>query len=278
MNKSFHYNGITYYPDIADDDRIYYLYEKAIPQTDTSGNPTLSLTGAGAHWFLQLGTKWQVPEARLEELRKKLTDEKEDTEPVDLLPAPVTVQSVELMLHANNEDKVLARSGSSGHLPFSAVFSASVPGHLQSNLVEALHGSAGKLVVVYHAQLDREYAIRMELSGSIAGASDRLTTDSTDDDIRQWIDEQIKSGTLVLQKDVDQGVPEETVTTMETKLYATAIDEIRKHFESTRQADDAMLDILLNESITLPEKFDITSDVGTWFSGREADEHIKIIA
>ena len=273
------FEGIRYYANPSMPNVYYFLPASPGPQTDPNGDPMLSLIGAGATWFLQMGTKWQAPSDILEELRQKLNIEHQDEAPILMNIAPISVEKVELVLYTQDDEKVLASSGSSGSYPFTAALNASIPSDLQEEVVSAIHGKAKVLMVNYHYIFEQENEVAMELSGSLLKVREELGADSTLENIREWVEKEIESGQLVLQVSHNEDTPGELIEDTRKKLLETATGEVHR-FLSQPGTDLDASDLLVKakETYKIPVKMMVSTDIGEWFTGNAGDDHIKIVA
>jgi hypothetical protein len=279
MNHEMTFEGIRYYANPAIPNAYYFLPETPVPQTDSNGDPMLSLIGAGAHWFLQLGTKWQAPTDKLEKLQEKLAVAHRAQTPILLSIAPVAIEKAELILHTQDSDKVLASSGSSGSYPYTTALNATISSDLQQEVVSAIHGKPHVLLVHYHVLHQLEKTVAMELSGPIQKARQTLHAGSPPEAVREWIETEIHNGRLVMRATHDQDIPAELLDNTRNKLLNTATEEVLRFLRGPgHKLDSSGMEVKVTESHTIPEKMLVSTDIGTWFSGNEGNDHIKILA
>ncbi len=272
------YEGIDFYPDISQKNKYYFIPAQPMPQTDSNGDPMISIIGGGANWFLQASAKWGAGAAKIEELTKRLQEQGLIHSPMDLSPAPLKVEKAELTLKTDKGEKILATSRSSGQYPFMAIFNTSVSEDLQNEIVAAFHGKKEALMVRYYATLALEYPVAMSLSGTIDVAGDYLNEGSSTYDIAIWLEEQIQKGSVTIDYEPDENAPTQLVEGVKKKLKDEAVIEIQRFLRPGKMTPDtSALKVRVEESITVPESIVAATDVSVWFINNP-DDHIKVIA
>src|SRR5687767_12211110 len=124
FGRGFEVFGVHCFPVSGQDLRFHYLPLTADCQRGADGRPQAHLLAAGETAFLQVATVWDVPSARLEQVRAELAA-RAGAEPalVQLAFAPVTVEAVRLLGgDGAAADVELAVTRSSGIAPHSAMF------------------------------------------------------------------------------------------------------------------------------------------------------------
>ncbi|WP_452223651.1 hypothetical protein [Lacinutrix chionoecetis] len=278
MNEQQHFEGVRYYPNSSEKGRYNYFPTQAMPQTDGNGDPMISIMGGGNNWFLQVSAKYHVPEEILEALTQGLIQQELIQSSSDLSLAPVEVKNVELVLTSASDKTVLGTSKSSGHYPFTAVFNSSLTEDKQKQVVAAFHGQQDILKVNYYVVLNKTYAVDMTLKGAIHEASASLNTESSREDIKEWVEAQIEHGKIELISHFDDAVPEHLVKEVHEKLLDKVIAEIQMGLDPLEMTPDtSILEVKIQEDVPIAEEFVASTDISTWFKNNPND-HIKIIA
>ena len=228
MKNMQNYEGISYYPKVSQEYVYYYFPVHPLPQTDSNGDPMISIVGGGANWFLQASTKWGAPAEKVSELAKRLTEQGLIRSPMDLRPAPLKVKRAELVLQQEDGEKVLATSGSSGQYPFMAIFNTGLTEEMQHEVVAAFHGRKDALIVRYHATLELEHIVAMSLSGPVHMAGQQLNERSSTEDIAVWLEVQIKKGAIKVQYEIGETAPAQLQQRANKKIREEAVAEIQR--------------------------------------------------
>lgn len=277
MKEQKNFEGIIYYPDSTKPNSYFYIPASPIPQTDSNGDPMISLIGAGPKWFFQASTKWSSPSEKVDQLAKFLLEKELISSTMDLKPAPMQIEKVDLVLKTQTEERVLATSGSSGLYPFTAVFNTMLSEELQKDAVAAFNGRNETLLVRYHALLGKELPIEMKLTGPIHIVRDHLSAGSTSTDISEWIDRQISEGVFEINATFNDEAQEDMVREVHEKLIDKASGEIQRYLsQQVMSPDSSSFEVEIKETFQIPEKFVASTDVSTWFKNNSS-EHIKII-
>lgn len=276
MNDRQSFEGIVYYRD-ASDGSIYYFPETPGPQTDSNGDPMISLIGAGPQWFLQVSTKWAVQDSSLDKLAEHLVNQEIINSRAELKQAPLEIEKAELILLAEGEEKILASSKTSGHYPFTAAFNTTISEQLQKDVAAAFNGKKDTLYIRYSASLNTATPIEMEMSGPIHIARESLSEQSQPEEIREWIDQQLSENSFKIEIRTEGNVAPETLQQIHENLMDQAVEEIQSYLSrDDEMTDDSLLEISRKEGIGTSEKIISTSDISTWFKNNSS-EYIKII-
>lgn len=277
MREQMNFEDIIYYPDSTKPNSYYYIPASAMPQTDSNGDPMISLIGAGPQWFFQASTKWSAPSEKVDLLAKFLIENELIPSAMDLKPAPIHIKKVELILKTPEQERVLATSGSSGLYPFTAVFNTTLSEELQKDAVAAFNGRNETLLVRYHAVLDKEIPVEMHLTGPIHQVRDNLTKESSSEEIQEWIEKQINERIFEITSDFDDETSSELLQKVHQKLIEKAAAEVQRYLNQEGMSPDSSLfEVTIKETFPFPEKFIASTDVSTWFKNNSS-EHIKII-
>lgn len=277
MREQKNFEDLIYYPDSAKPNSYYYVPASAMPQTDSNGDPMISLIGAGPQWFFQASTKWSAPSEKVDLLAKFLIENELIPSAMDLKPAPIQIEKVELILKTAEEERVLAASGSSGIYPFTAVFNTTLSEEFQKDVVAAFNGRNETLFVRYHALLDKEIPIEMNISGPIDEARDHFKPESTSAEISEWIEEQVGDKVFEITTRFDDETPIELIEDVHQKLIDKAVAEVQRYLKQEgKQPHNSLLVVGINEVFQIPEKFIASTDISTWFKNNSS-EYIKII-
>jgi hypothetical protein len=170
FDRGFEILGVHCSPVPEQELRFHYLPLSADCQRGPDGRPQAHLLAAGSTAFLQLSTVWDVPAARLEEVRAALAA-RLGAEPalVQLAFAPVTVQAVRLMAgDGAAAEREIAVTRSSGIVPHSAMFNLPLTGADRDRAMAAFSGRTGFLQVRYEASMPAPVRHEARLSGDLS--------------------------------------------------------------------------------------------------------------
>lgn len=276
MNNRKSFEGIQYYKD-ASGDGILYFPDMPAPQTDSNGDPMISLIGAGPQWFLQVSSKWAVLDDSLNKLAEHLLSEEIIQSRSDLKQAPLQVKKAELILFMEGEERVLAYSKTSGHYPFTAAFNTTISEQLQREVAAAFNGKKDAFYVKYYASLDTETPIEIAISGPVHTVRESLSGESTTEEIKNWIDQQIEENNFKIEIKAEENISPETLQQVRENLVNQVVEEIQAYLSREDESpDDSLLELIRQEGIGASEQIIATSDISTWFKNNSS-EHIKII-
>ncbi len=272
------YEDVIYYPNPIKENSYCYFPAHPISQTDTNGDPMISIVGGGTNWFLQTSAKWQVDTEQIDALAELLVEHELIKSTTDLILAPLEVLKVELVLKNENEDKLLASSKSSGNYPFNAAFNCAISETLQKEVIAAFHGKKETLVVNYHVALAFEYPVEMSLKGPIHQSNNDLNPESSRTSVAQWIEDQIQKEVLTITQNFLEDTPIEFVNEVRSQLIDKAVSEIHMGLDPMEMTpDESIIEIIVKESLPKQEAFITSTDISTWFKN-DPNDHIRIIA
>lgn len=276
MNDRKSFEGIQYYKD-ASGNGILYFPDIPVPQTDSNGDPMISLIGAGPQWFLQLSSKWAVSDDSLNKLAEHLLGEEIIQSRSDLKQAPLQINKAELILFMDGEERVLASSKTSGHYPFIAVFNTTISEQRQREVAAAFNGKKNALYVKYYASLDTETPIEIAISGPIHTVRESLSEESSIEEIKDWIDQQIEENHFKIEIRAEENISPETLQQTRENLVNQTVEEIQAYLSREDELHDhSLLELSNREALGASEQIISTSDISTWFKNNSS-EHIKII-
>lgn len=277
MREQLNFEDLIYYPNSTNPKSYYYIPATAMPQTDSNGDPVISLIGAGPQWFFQASAKWSAPSEKVEKLSKFLIEKELISSSMDLKPAPMQIEKVELVLKTPTEERILATSGSSGLYPYTAAFNTMLSEELQKDAVAAFNGRNETLLVRYHALLGKGIPVEMKLTGTIHHVRDLLSGESFQTEIGEWIERQIDEGVFEITMNFDENVDEEMIREVHQKLIEKTSEEIERYLKQENiSADSSNFEVEMKETFQITEKFVASTDISTWFKNNSS-EYIKII-
>jgi len=156
LPDGFEVSGVYVYCSEEDPETFYFLPGNPGPERSPSGEPMLTLVVTDQNAMLQLGTQWKVESSVLDSLSKVIADRFPDLNPalIRFTPAPLSIESVSLMLtNANGEEELLQTSQSSGFSPYSAIFNVTLTPEQKAQVASAVNGRTGLLKVIYKSSL-----------------------------------------------------------------------------------------------------------------------------
>lgn len=155
LPDGFELRGVYFYPSKDDPHTFCYLPGDPAPERSPSGQPMVTFLVTDQAGMLQLGTRWEVESTLLESLRNEIADGFPDLDPalIRFSPAPLSVESVTLMLSSDGREEELQTVQSSGFPPYSAIFNVTLTPEQKAQVASALNGRTGLLKVIYRASL-----------------------------------------------------------------------------------------------------------------------------
>jgi hypothetical protein len=231
------------------------------------------------------------PPETLDELRRQLAQEQPGSDPAlfRLSFAAVEAEEIELLLKTEQGDVMLATAQSSGAPPYTGIFSVTLNPEQQELVIAALHQRAGILRVRYHATRSTQVTANITLGGDVQAAWAELDAESTLDDCRQWVIDAFAGQVLQQTRTGSPLTPPALWQRAEAELLELAAQWLHQHLpRAPRQAANLGSSRAftaqasnLSVTVTLTDRLDIpltrTADVSNWFTGGEADDHVRVI-
>lgn len=273
-------------PDPDEPGTYMYIPGPPLPETDPQGRPSAHLWLSGETGILQLGTRWGVPEARLERLRETLA--KDDPQAagqatrIRLVPAPVTIAEVALLAvedpAAGRAQAVqIATSRSSGVPPYTAIFGAHLTAGQASTSAAALNGNRGRLFVVYRGAFQRGAAIHMALRGDLRKEATALGPGASVEDARRAIRDAQNAGHLAFEASVPAGAEPSLIHEHRNELEEIAARLLASMARGAAPGSGVAAERFaasFTRRVQQDTPFETRSDVADWFAGRAATDHI----
>lgn len=280
LPEGFDYQGIYCYRSPTEPSSFYYIPGAPGPQRNSQGVPAISLFASDQVAILQLSSQWDNS-IQLEELRKYLANKFPELKlaAIRLQSAPLVVEEVRLTLKDNaGNPEVLGTSNSSGHPPFSAVFSVQLSNEQKAQAISAFNGHKGFLTISYQASLSVECFAEVSVTGDITKDFNKLNKDAVLEDCLRQIEEAIAQQRLALKDFVSPEAPEalleKTVQLAKEKAaelllqiaQGTAKDISQSKFRATATLTE-----------TIPVSLERSIDVTSWFPKGNGLEHLQVI-
>jgi hypothetical protein len=254
----------------------------------------LSLFITGETGFLQLDVRWQAAVETMEALRREIARQHPAIDPARLRfrIAPVTVESVDLLLTPEGGDKmdvVLATSNSSGAPPYNALFSVALTAPQQDLVIAALHERRGVLGVRYRVTRSVAVEATVAIRGDVQSAFETLGENATVDECRGWLVEAMaigelrrtRSGSPLAADDLWQRAENATLD-QAAEWLQRAVQAHGPHGQNRPQLTAVIEEFnRLAATVTLTGNCPLllvrTTDIATWFKGGDADDHIRVV-
>jgi hypothetical protein len=263
------FQNISYRRSEDDPATFYFIPGDPEPELSPSGAPAANMILSGSSGILQLGVHWSVSQEEMKALQDYLQREfPQLNSPPQLRMEPVAVEAVKLALTMpDGSSTMLATTGSSGYLPFAAVFNVVLDGSRYSQTRLAMAGQQKVLKVSYE----------------IAGQSHLLCTATVSGDARQDLAEldpaaDITACRAQMESALNDGRMELAISgdDVSESLRAKTIDMAKDQAASVLRRmlgrSETELDAAhLSATATLSEEHPLRlvreADVGAWFTG-----------
>ncbi len=259
--------------------QFYYLPGDPVPQRDSRGNPAVSLMATCDFAMLQVSSQWQVTDRQLEALKADLQAQNDlPTDDLRLEPAPVRIDTVELLLTTNaGEAEVLATSQSSGYAPFSAVFSVTLTAEQKAQASSALGGRPDLLLVTYRVLVDLPLDGQVEIEGEVATDLRELGQRPTAEVVRQRVEDAIAQGRLILTETFPDPIPDDLKQRTLALAKDRAVELLLQLAELPTKDGESHLYAKAYLKETAAVALERTADISTWFPSGKGLEHLQLI-
>lgn len=298
------FEALYYYASPENEQMFYYLPATPLPETDLNGEPTAMLWLLSDTSRLQIGVRLSAEDAQLEALRQELAT-RQNTEPalIQLSPAPVSVRQVMLVLMENG-DRTLTKTGaSSGYPPYSAVFQVALTDAQAAQVSAAFGGRQDSLLITYELLFSTESQVESRLQGDLLEAITALRKATIDDvpslldrvvpwrqtsdkasavtiaECLRQIDCAIAQKRLVLTRvetgDISLELRERTDNLVKEQAAHLLLQLVQRSPDEAIAAEESTIDIVARASEPAEQVIELTTDVGSWFSGQLRLAHIQ---
>jgi hypothetical protein len=275
--NSLEFRGLYWYPNPEQNLAYYYLPGALQPQRDAVGQPMLTLVTVGSGGYLQLSVVWDAAAETLEALRQHIAQREglEDSAVLRLAFAPVTVQGVSLHLgDGSGSWSELQTAHSSGFPPYTTIFNMALNAEQQTQVAAALNGREDFLQVHYDACLQVIAAVSGQLRGDATAIMTQLkdkqhpkTLELTPEAIQTCLQDAIAHGDLQLTLSGSDQAPSLLQEQVRTQVLSQAADLLLRFLaDETGIPDITRLDVSASRTQPVTIAFDLTTDVGPWFS------------
>lgn len=275
------FESIRYFQNPSDDHSFYFIPLHPGPQNDGQGNLTLSLISTAGINMFQIGVHWKEESSILEQLRKKIATEYKNITPalLRLSFAPIKVEKVDLLLMNGEEEQIIGTSSSSESYPYSAIFSVKLTNEQKDRVVAAIHNQENTLQARYYASRQVDVTAQYTLQGDIRNAKKDLNaSNATLESCREWLVDAIDLGKLSVDKSASELASNKLQEQTETAAIELGAAQILQFIQTGKiQPDAAKFSLAVEKTETIQLPFYVITDVGTWFSGNEGDEYIRIL-
>lgn len=278
-------NGICYqdihcYRSDDDSNTVYYIPGAPIPQRNADGIPAISLFAFDQMAMLQLSSQWDIPSAQLNGLKTYLEKQfpplKSST--MRLSPAPVEVEKVTLTLTDQaGEPEILETARSSGHPPFSTVFSVQLSNEQKAQAISAFNGRKDILTVTYHAFLPKPVSAETKITGNVRSILNQLAKDASLQECLQQIEIAIAQNQLKLEQQADPEAPESLQQRTEQLVKQKAAELLQQMVKGATRADPNHLKVTATLTETIPVTLVRSTDVSSWFPNGKGLDYLQLI-
>jgi hypothetical protein len=280
LPNSFDFRGCHFYQ--SDDDRqtFYYLPGEPTPERSPSGEPTLTFLVTDQSALLQLATRWEVENSVIDSVPIEIRNRFPDIDPgqVRFSPAPVSIESVSLMLTTGDEaEKALATTTSSGFPPYAALFNVTLTPAQKAQVASALNGRKGLLKVVYKSSLTLGVSAEASIMADVETDIAELGPNATLADCQARIEAGINDGRLKFKRSSSAAAPDALKDKADRLAKEKAADILFQFSQKGLKPDVADLEakVVVRDTVSLP--LTSSTDLGSWYA-RGADSPNILIA
>jgi hypothetical protein len=274
------YQGIYCYRSDDDPTRVYYIPGSPIPQRNADGIPAISLMAFDQMAMLQLSSQWEIPATDLDGLQTFLEREfpalQSDT--LQLIPAPLEVETVTLSLtDATGKPEVLATARSSGHPPYSTVFSVQLSNEQKAQAISAFNGRKDVLTVTYEASLPKLVFAEVKITGNVSSLLKRFRKDSAMPEYLQQLEVAIDKQQLKLERSASPEAPDCLRQRTEQLTKEKAAELLQQMVQGATRADPNHLKVAARLTETMPIAVQRSADISTWFPQGNGLDYVQLL-
>ena len=280
LPNGFDFRGCHFYQ--SDDDRqtFYYVPGEPTPERSPSGEPTLTFLVTDQSALLQLGTRWEVENSILDNVRTEIRNRFPDVDPaqVRFSPAPVSIESVRLILTTDDgTEKDLQTSESSGFPPYAALFNVTLTPAQKAQVASALNGRKGMLKVAYKSSLTFGVSAEASIMADVEPDIAELGPDATLADCQAHIEAALNDGRLSLQRSSSSAASDSLKEKADRLAKEKAADILFQFSQKGLKPDAADLktEAVVRDTVSRP--LTSSTDLGSWYE-RGADSPNIMIA
>jgi hypothetical protein len=260
--------------------QVYYIPGAPIPQRNADGVPAISLLAFEQMAMLQISSQWEIPTTHLHGLKtyleQQFPDLKSDT--LQLIPAPIEVEAVTLSLtDASGEPERLETARSSGHPPYSTVFSVQLSNEQKAQAMSAFHGRKNILTVTYEASLPKQVVAEVTITGNVSTLLKRLSQDSAMSEYWQQIQSALDAKQLKLEQSTSPDAPDCLRQKAEQLAKEKAAELLQLMIKGATRADPNHLKVTARLTDTVPIPVQQTADVSTWFPQGKGLDYVQLL-
>jgi hypothetical protein len=285
LPNGFEFQGLYCYPNPEQNLSYFYLPGDLQPQRDSAGKPMLTLVTVGSGGYLQLSVLWDAPPETLEALRQEITQSEglENPEVLRLAFAPVTVQSVSLLLgDGSGTLSELQKTHSSGFPPYSTILNIQLDAEQQAQVAAALNGREGFLQIQYDASLQTFVSVTGKLNGDattlIAQLKDEYQNELltiTPEAVQRYLQEAILHGDLQLTVNAKDNEPDNLEERVRVRVLSQAAELLLRFLRNeTRIPDITRLEVTASLTEPVAIALALQTDIATWFREGTGAGHI----
>jgi hypothetical protein len=262
--------NIRYFKNNSDTANDYFIPLKPTATKSSNGDFSLSLMIFGSTGILQLGTEWSADTSILDTIKSNTGRR--------LIFAPIVLERADLVLVNDSKTSVLESSKTSAHAPYHAIFNASLDDAQQNLVIAALHQRKNVLQVQYYAARVVDTKAFVKIEGNISTAKRNLNPNATLSDCKEWLLKAIDDQILTKTIQSDELTPKIFLSSVEAEAIDKAANEVFRFIKDTTASIKAysLTELSKTQAVELP--FVVTTDIGDWFTGNEADQYIKNFA
>ncbi len=289
--SGFDFKDVFCYQSQKDKAQFFYVPGAPVPERNPAGNPSVSLIVSRQAAILQLGSRWEVSESTLEDLRAHIEkDFPANKTPIRLSFAPVEVENAVLQIGngALKFDEVQTVQ-TSGFPPYSAIFNVTLSAEDKEIPKAALRGNQNLLRVIYHGQIAVEASAETIIEGDthraqrlhdeLFGAGESLTPESCQTLVEKLIETRVLIINLIRSANASDALQQKTLTNAKEKaarlLYELLTNTPAPQEQTAYATKQSRLyaSAALTENINQP--FERVADVSSWFPGGDGRKYIQ---
>ncbi|MBD2020598.1 hypothetical protein H6F43_10395 [Leptolyngbya sp. FACHB-36] len=281
MSQEFSYQGIVYYASDADPATVYFIPAAPVSQRNANGSLAISLFVLDQMAMLQLSSQWEVPTNQLEALKTAVLQQFPalKLESLQLLPAPVEVERVELSLsNAAGKPECLGTTKSSGYPPFSAIFSVQLSNEQKAQAVSAFNGRKDLLTVTYYAALPKQAIAEVAISGNVTPLLKRLPKDASVQDCLEQLEAAIAQNQLVLTRSQSPNASESLRQKAEQLAKERAAKLLQQLAQGSTVQNQSEFCATAAVTDSVPMSLTRSADINSWFLNGNGLDYLQLFS
>ncbi|NJO78329.1 MAG: hypothetical protein HC827_07225 [Cyanobacteria bacterium RM1_2_2] len=274
------YQGIYCYRSDDHPTQVYYIPGTPMPQRNADGVPAISLLTFAQMAMLQLSSQWEIPATHLQGLKTYLEQEFADlkADTLQLTPAPLEVEAVTLsLMDASGKPEVLETARSSGHPPYSTVFSVQLSNEQKAQAISAFNGRKNILTVTYEASLPKQVVAEVHMTGNVSSLLKRFSKDSPISEYLQQIEAAVVDKQLKFEQSISPDTPDCLRQKTEQLAKEKTAELLQLMVKGATRADPNHLKVTARLTDTVPIPVQQSADVSTWFPQGKGLDYVQLL-